>query len=81
VAFAINRAYGPAVRRNRLRRRLRAVLAELDRTTPLPTGTMLIGARHTGPSELTFDQVRTELTQLVDRIRATAPTAPAECRA
>lgn len=73
VAFAISRAYGTAVRRNRLRRRLRAVLAELDRQTPLPPGTMLIGARPQGSSELTFDRVRTELTQLVERIRNAPP--------
>lgn len=69
MAFAIGRAYGPAVRRNRLRRRMRAVLAEIDRRTPLPTGMMLIGARPPKETELTFDQVRTELTELVDRVR------------
>lgn len=69
MAFAISRAYGPAVRRNRLRRRLRAVLAELDRQTPLPTGTMLIGAHSRTDVELTFDEVRSSLTELIDRIR------------
>lgn len=69
VAFAINRAYGSAVRRNRLRRRLRAVLAEVDREQPLPTGMLLIGARRTNADELTFDQVRAELRQLIARIR------------
>lgn len=41
VAFAIGRAVGTAVRRNRLRRRLRAVLADCD----VPPGLYLIGAR------------------------------------
>jgi ribonuclease P protein component len=70
VAFAINRAYGPAVRRNRLRRQLRAVLAELDRQQPLPTGMMIIGARPGTRFELPFDTVSSELTQLVERARA-----------
>ena len=41
VAFAIGRAVGSAVRRNRLRRRLRVILASCD----LPPGLYLIGAR------------------------------------
>jgi ribonuclease P protein component len=41
VAFAIGRAVGSAVVRNRLRRRLRAVLANSD----VPPGLYLIGAR------------------------------------
>lgn len=47
VAFAIGRPVGTAVDRNRLRRRLRAVLAELD----LAPGTYLIGA---GPAASTL---------------------------
>lgn len=69
VAFAISRAYGPAVRRNRLRRRLRAVLTELDRIEPLPPGMLLVGPRPRQDFELTFDQVRTELSELLRRIR------------
>ena len=38
TAFAIGRAFGPAVARNRLRRRLRAMLATRQRTAPLPAG-------------------------------------------
>jgi ribonuclease P protein component len=41
-AFAIGRAVGGAVVRNRLRRRLRAVLATL--VPPLPPGDYLVGA-------------------------------------
>lgn len=59
VAFAINRAVGNAVTRNRLRRRLRAVMAELD----LATGLYLIGCRPQA-SELTFDQIRAVLQKL-----------------
>ena len=59
VAFAINRAVGNAVVRNRLRRRLRAVLTELN----LPGGLYLIGCTPTA-SELTFDQMRVLLEEL-----------------
>lgn len=68
AAFAVGRALGPAVTRNRLRRRLRAVLRELDRTEPLPPILMLIGARPPA-IELTFDQLRSELTSMVLEIR------------
>ncbi len=64
LAFAIGRAVGPAVVRNRLRRRLREILRELDRTTPLPPGLLLIGAS-TRAIELTFDQLRAEVTTMV----------------
>lgn len=43
VAFAIGRAAGGAVTRNRIRRRLRAALLELQRTGRLPAGSYLVG--------------------------------------
>ena len=67
TAFAIGRAFGSAVARNRLRRRLRALLATRQRTAPLPPGLLLIGARPTA-AELTFDQLRIELNLLLDRL-------------
>lgn len=46
VAFAIGRKVGPAVVRNRLRRRLRAAARDLDRSSGgLPTGAYLIMLR------------------------------------
>jgi ribonuclease P protein component len=62
VAFSIGRALGSAATRNRLRRRLRAILHELEPS--LLPGSLLIGAQ---PSaiELTFDQLRTELGRLM----------------
>ena len=55
MAYALGRAIGPAVVRNRLRRRLRAELAH----TSLPPGLYLIGAQpiaaQRSQSELAFD--------------------------
>ena len=49
VAYAVGRAVGPAVTRNRLKRRLRARVAEL----PLAPGTYLVSA---GPSASTLSE-------------------------
>lgn len=59
VAFAIGRDVGNAVTRNRLRRRARAVLHDLD----LPHGLYLIGCRPSA-SELTFAAIRQKLEKL-----------------
>jgi ribonuclease P protein component len=74
VAFALSRALGSAVTRNRLRRRLRAILRETEST--LPGGMLLIGAT---PRifELTFDQLRSEVQQLLST--AIATTARPAC--
>jgi RNase P protein component len=65
VAYALGRAIGPAVVRNRLRRQLRALLAGV----PLPSGWYLIGAQpiatQRSRNELAFD-----LAQLVDSVGA-----------
>jgi ribonuclease P protein component len=72
VAFAIGRACGPAVQRNRVRRRLRALLHDRE----LPPGLYLFGARPAAvsrsSSELAFD-----LDRLLSSARA-ASTAPAD---
>ncbi|HUF98874.1 MAG TPA: ribonuclease P protein component [Ilumatobacter sp.] len=73
VAFAIGRALAPAVTRNRLRRRLRAVLRELDRAEPLPPCLLLIGAT-TRTLELTFEQLRAELIAMVRQVREQFPS-------
>jgi len=67
TAFAIGRAFGTAVARNRFRRRLRSLLMTRQRTNPLPPGWLLIGAR-SGAAELTFDQLRIDLDRLLDRL-------------
>ncbi|MFL6205240.1 MAG: ribonuclease P protein component [Acidimicrobiales bacterium] len=45
AAFAVGRAAGGAVLRNRIRRRLRAALRELRASGRLPAGTYLVGGR------------------------------------
>jgi ribonuclease P protein component len=73
VAFSLGRALGPAVTRNRLRRRLRAILREAQPT--LPGGMLLIGANPRA-AELTFDQLQSELRQLLAKAIAAEPPGP-----
>jgi ribonuclease P protein component len=69
VAFALGRALGPAVVRNRVRRQLRAMLQAASSAGDLPPGEFLIGGRPTVASrsrvELQFD-----LTQLLRKVRS-----------
>lgn len=67
VAFAISRAVGNAVIRNRLRRRLRAIMA----TTDVPPGLYLIGCRPEA-AELTFEQIASTLERLPSKIGPTS---------
>ncbi|MGD9999571.1 MAG: ribonuclease P protein component [Ilumatobacteraceae bacterium] len=81
VAFAIGRAVGSSVVRNRVRRRLRAALSSSPPLVHLAPGWYLIGARP-GIVELSFDQLTRELTDLgraierqVARLRAAGSPA------
>jgi ribonuclease P protein component len=69
VAFSLGRALGPAVTRNRLRRRLREICRELDRSSELPPGLLLIGAQPAA-TELTFAQLETEFRSMVAQLTA-----------
>ena len=64
VAYSIGRACGPAVARNRLRRRLREIVRAVDRSQPLPPGMLLIGARPAA-TELTFEQLHRQMAELL----------------
>ena len=64
AAFAIGRTIGSAVVRNRVRRRLRALLRDAANTGQLPPGWLLVGARPAA-GELTFDELRIELRRLL----------------
>lgn len=68
VAFALGRALGPAVVRNRVRRRLRAALLAASSGGGLPAGAYLIGARPS-TAELSFTELQFDLKLLLDRIR------------
>jgi ribonuclease P protein component len=68
VAFAIGRSYGPAVARNRLRRRLRAIMQDIDRAHELPAGLLLIGAQPAA-IELTFDELSTAMASMIGEMR------------
>jgi ribonuclease P protein component len=64
VAYAINRQVGNAVIRNRLRRRLRSILA--GQAAALPPGAYLV---RTGPRapQLTFDELKVAMSQALDQ--------------
>lgn len=64
VAYALSRAVGPAVVRNRLRRRLRALLE----ATSLPPGLYLIGAQATA-ARLSADELAFDLNRLAASVR------------
>jgi len=82
VAFAIGRNVANAVRRNRLRRRLRAILLGL--AVPggllvdgrLVQGRLLIGAR-SAALERTFVELRQEVGELLQALAAGRPVLPA----
>lgn len=71
VAFAVSRRAGGAVIRNRIRRRLRAVLAELAGAGPtaLPAGAYLVGAS-AAAAELPYPQLRDHVRQAVRQASA-----------
>jgi len=66
VAFAIGRRTGTAVVRNRIRRRLRAALAEMARADEIPFGAVVVSA---GPAVATapFALVRRDLARALAR--------------
>jgi ribonuclease P protein component len=64
VGFAVGRSYGRAVERNRLRRRLRAIVAAQAARCGLTSGWLLIGARPAA-KEHTFDQLSQEVVRLL----------------
>ncbi len=69
MAFAVTRKVGTAVVRNRLRRRLRAICADIERENPgtLPRGALLISA---GPAAVqrTPDELRHDVVRLIDAL-------------
>ncbi len=64
MAFSIGRPIGNAVVRNRLRRRLRALVATHAGSDLLPHGQLLVGARPAA-CERSFDELGAEMTALL----------------
>jgi len=69
VAFALGRALGPAVVRNRVRRQLRAMLRQASSVAPLPPGTYLFGAQPSAASRA-FVELQFDLAQILRRLQA-----------
>jgi ribonuclease P protein component len=70
VAFAVGRQIGSAVVRNRVRRRLRAALQELEREADprFPPGDYLVRVRPGAPAA-SYQDLRRDLVGALDRLR------------
>lgn len=74
VAFAIGRIVGPAVTRNKVRRRLRSLLQQHHQG--LPAGLYLVGARP-AVAALSFDELMSDLDRMLRKLALTPPpTSP-----
>lgn len=73
MAYAVGRKVGGAVERNRVRRRLRAVVAEL--AAQLAPGAYLIGAAPAAAS-LTFGELGARVSEALDAVGARQPAGP-----
>jgi ribonuclease P protein component len=70
LAFAVGRAVGPAVTRNRLRRRLRAALQDVTRAEgDLPAGWYLLGVAPSGAGA-SFSTLHAATAHLCRQVRA-----------
>ena len=68
VAYAIPRTVGPAVVRNRIRRRLRAIVVDLDRRPQgVPIGDYLVRVSP-GAAESSYDELQRYLTGAIDAL-------------
>lgn len=68
VAFAVSRRHGPAVRRNRIRRRLRAATRELTASGSVAPGTYLISPKSVSTAEVPFHELRDDLAAAMSRV-------------
>lgn len=76
VAYSIGRKVGTAVVRNKVRRRLRAAVRELDVTTGgLPTGAYLV-AVGPGAAGLPYRELRDDLGRAITAASGSAPGTP-----
>ena len=72
VAYAIGRAVGPAVTRNLVRRRLRALICQ--KFVDLPAGLYLVGATPAA-AQRSFGELSFDLDRLTTAIRTKARTS------
>ena len=68
VAYALGRALGPAVVRNRVRRRLRAMLQQASCDAGLPPGIYLFGAQPAAATR-SYVELQFDLNLILSRIR------------
>jgi ribonuclease P protein component len=73
VAYAINRRVGNAVARNRLRRRLRAIM--LEEAPSLPIGAYVVRVGPTGPT-WGFDELKVAMSRALEKATRSRPTRP-----
>ena len=71
LAFAVTKKVGTAVTRNRIRRRLRAVMADVAYSTPdlVPAGAILMSVRPDAVGR-TPDELRNDVLRLLDALAA-----------
>jgi ribonuclease P protein component len=74
VAFSVGRSYGRATERNRLRRRLRAIVQQAAAEQGIVSGFLLLGAKPHA-RELTFEQLRQQVRELLRRTHDRASMA------
>ena len=68
LAFAIGRRSGPAVVRNRIRRRIRAAFHELAADGMVPPGMYLVGVHGSGVENCRYQDLKMELVAHLSRV-------------
>lgn len=68
VGYAIGRRVGGAVERNRLRRRVRAVLSEFERDGQIPPGVYLVGGTSEA-TQMTYPELQASMQRAIDQLR------------
>ena len=74
MAYAVNRKVGNAVQRNRLRRRLRAIVS--DQASGLPTGAYVVRSSNSAPT-LEFNELKVAMSQALERATGGTPSRAA----
>ncbi|MGI9608607.1 MAG: ribonuclease P protein component [Acidimicrobiales bacterium] len=76
IAYAIPRKVGPAVARNRIRRRIRGVLEECRVTEPsFPNGAALVIV-HPGARDRSYQELRRQVLELLEKLEKSTEVAP-----